>query len=113
MATRPQPSHVIPLPGVGERLACTDTDGGTLSVVRHRNGRVELHRPGAPPVELDPATARSVGAFITGHYVLDPALATRLAEVLGGITFDWCASTPTTPPWAGPSTTWPSAGAQA
>jgi TrkA domain protein len=76
------------LPGVGERLEVTDSDGRAFAAVRRRSGHVELHS-GDHVVELDPVAASVVGAFISGHFRLRPETAERLADVLGGLTIDW------------------------
>lgn len=38
---------------------------------------------------VDATTATSVAAFVTGRFVIDPAVAARMADVLGGLVFDW------------------------
>ena len=99
-AAERRPVGVVRLPGVGERLDVTDVDGAPVQVVRRQDGTVELHgaaigaaaahAPGAPsPIELDATTATSVAAFVTGRFVIDPAVAARMADVLGGLVFDW------------------------
>jgi TrkA domain protein len=89
MPTSPTDPRVVRLPGVGARLDLKDTVGAPVQVVKRQDGRVELHTAGARTAELDAANAHALGAFVTGHYALDPALAERLSDVLGGLLFDW------------------------
>ncbi|MCU0270825.1 MAG: hypothetical protein MUF83_19575 [Acidimicrobiales bacterium] len=89
MARLHDTSTITRLPGVGERLDVEDVDGRAVLVVRHRDGHVEIHATGGWPVELDPATATSVGAFLSGRFALDPRTAQRLERVAGGLAFDW------------------------
>ncbi len=79
---------VVRLPGVGERLDVTDVDGASVRVVRRQDGTVELYGSSGPIV-VDGTTATSVAAFVTGRFVIDPAVAGRMADVLGGLVFDW------------------------
>ena len=76
------------LPGVGDRLDLHDEDGATLSVIRRKDGRLELHQ-GAQVTVLGPLEARALGVFASGHLVLRPELLARTATVLGGLEFDW------------------------
>lgn len=86
---RATPSAAVRLPGVGERLDVEDSSGRPLQVVRHRSGRVEVHAEGRPLLELETREASAAGAFMTGHFLLDPTVALRLGDVLGGLVFDW------------------------
>jgi TrkA domain protein len=90
---RPEPTR---LPGVGASLELRDVDGHRLDVVRRNDDSVMLY-PESPTscIELDPAVARSMGAFVTGHYRLAPDTAERLADVLGGLVIDWVRVEPT------------------
>ncbi len=83
-----RPVGVVRLPGVGERLDVADVDGAPVRVVRRQDATVELHG-GSGPIVLDDTTATSVAAFVTGRFVIDPAVAARMADVLGGLVFDW------------------------
>lgn len=86
----PSPSPVTSrLPGVGEQLDVTDTLGQPVALIRRRSGHVEVHARGAAPLELDPTTASTVGAFISGHFSLSPDIAERLSDALGGLVIDW------------------------
>jgi TrkA domain protein len=89
MPSSPTDPRVVRLPGVGTRLDLTDTLGAPVQVVKRQDGRVELHTAAGRTAELDAANAHALGAFVTGHYALDPALAERLGDVLGGLLFDW------------------------
>lgn len=89
MARLRESSNIIRLPGVGERFACVDADGRTVQVVRRRDEHVEVHPPGAEPIELEPSTARAVGAFMEGRFAIDARLVERLDTVVGGLTFEW------------------------
>jgi TrkA domain protein len=86
--TVPEGSPPSRLPGVGERLDVTDTDGRALQVVRRLSGHVELHSAGNV-VELDPSVAEAVGAFASGHFRMRPEIVERLTGVLGGLSFEW------------------------
>lgn len=77
-----------PLPGIGERLDVTDSDGNDLCAIRLRSGQVELHS-GDDVIALEAVEAASLGAFISGHFRMSPELADRLSSVLGGLVFDW------------------------
>ncbi|WP_426573465.1 cation:proton antiporter regulatory subunit [Aquihabitans sp. McL0605] len=82
-------SPLLPLPGIGHRLDLTDDDGDPVTVVRRRDGTVEIHhRPGAITV-LAPTDARALGALASGHFSMPPELIERTADVQGGIAFDW------------------------
>lgn len=81
--------RVVRLPGVGTRLELRDTSGKPVHVVRRNDGRVELHGQGGAPTELDPTNAHTLGAFVTGHFLLSPEVSDRLGDVLGGLVFDW------------------------
>ncbi|MEZ5144581.1 MAG: TrkA C-terminal domain-containing protein [Acidimicrobiales bacterium] len=83
-----RPSGVVRLPGIGERLDVTDVDGAPVGVVRRLDGTVEVHSTASPCV-LDAVTASSVAAFATGRFTIDPKVAARVADVLGGLAFDW------------------------
>lgn len=85
---QPHNPSTTKLPGVGVRLDVADTDGRPLHVVRRRSGHVELHADG-DVTELDPVTASTIGAFISGHFTMSPEVAERLGDVLGGLVFDW------------------------
>jgi len=89
MPTSPIDPRVHRLPGVGTRLDLADTSGSAIQVVKRHDGRVEIHAAGGRTAELDEANAHALGAFVTGHYVIDPALTERLGDVLGGLLFDW------------------------
>ena len=89
MPTSPIDPRVLPLPGVGTRLDLADTAGSPIQVVKRHDGRVEIHAAGGRTAELDAANAHALGAFVTGHYAIDPALTERLGDVLGGLLFDW------------------------
>lgn len=86
--TPPDPCAVR-LPGIGTRLDLSDAEGRPVHVVSRNDGIVELHHGNDHIIELDAATAHAVGAFVTGHYVLGPAVAGRMSDVLGGLLFDW------------------------
>lgn len=78
----------VRLPGVGERLDVADTDGVPVHVVRRNDGHVEVHTDGVF-IDLEPATAQSIGAFVAGHYAISPALADRLADARVALALDW------------------------
>lgn len=78
----------VRLPGVGERLDVTDGDGRPVQFVRRNDGHVEVHAGGVF-LELDPATARAMAAFVAGYYAISPALADRLADARVALTLDW------------------------
>ncbi len=88
MTRRASPPAPVRLPGVGDRLDLHDDRGAPLHLVRLHSGAVEVHRGSLPPLGLDPHTAVAAGAFISGHPVVDPALAERVSDVLGGLRFD-------------------------
>lgn len=79
----------VRLPGVGDRLDLTDEAGAPLHIVRLRSGAVAIHSGSGPPLGLDAHAAAAAGAFISGHPVVDPVLAERISDVLGGLRFDW------------------------
>jgi TrkA domain protein len=85
----PQPAPTR-LPGVGSSLELRDLDDHLVTVVRRNDGSMMLY-PEAPTscVELDAPTTRSLGAFVSGRYRMDPATAERLDDVLGGLAIDW------------------------
>lgn len=83
------------LPGVGHRLDLRDEDGAVVSVVRRKDGTLELHH-GAHITILGPIEARALGVLASGHLVLQPELLARTETVLGGLEFDWI----TVPPGA-------------
>jgi TrkA domain protein len=89
MARRRSSVSAVRLPGIGERLDVLDTSGHMVQIVRRHDGSVSLYTASGDVVELDAATAGQVGAFASGHYLLDPALAERVGDVLGGLVFDW------------------------
>ena len=78
------------LPGIGIKLSLHDADGRPVRAVRLRDGTVELFvEPTGGSVELDAASARSLGAFVSGHYLMTPDAAERIGDVLGHLVFDW------------------------
>jgi TrkA domain protein len=89
----------VHLPGIGERIELVDETGADVAVIRRHDGRVEIERrtrggSGTGPddrarIELDEPAARTLGAFVTGHYLLPEDLAEQLDEVRGGLVFDW------------------------
>ncbi len=83
------------LPGVGHRLDLLDEDGATVSVIRRKDGTLELHH-GAHVTILGPIEARALGSLASGHLLVRPELLARTAAVLGGLEFDWI----TVPPGA-------------
>ena len=76
------------LPGMGERITLREEDGRQVTVVRRKDGTVELHHATGVLV-LAGQDAGALGAFVTGHYVLAPDLARRIDHVVGGLQFDW------------------------
>lgn len=86
-ARRPAPVH---LPGIGERIELGDQNDADVMVVRRHDGRVEIsRRADGVRIELDEPAARTLGAFVTGHYLLPEDLAEQLDDVRGGLVFDW------------------------
>jgi TrkA domain protein len=86
------------LPGVGTTLRLTDQDGHPVQAVRLHDGSVELYlQPTDGSVDLDPSAARSLGAFVSGHFLLPPEASERIGDVLGGLTFDWIRLGPDAP----------------
>lgn len=81
----PQPQR---LPGVGQRLDLVDEDGRAVTVVRRKDGTVEIHGP-TGATYLEPTQARALGALASGHFRMAPGLFQRTEGVLGGIDFDW------------------------
>jgi K+:H+ antiporter subunit KhtT len=78
------------LPGIGTSLDLVDADGRPVQAVRLRDGSVELFvHPTGGSVSLDPAAARSLGAFVSGHFRMGPDVSDRVGDVLGGLVFDW------------------------
>src|SRR4051794_13628619 len=88
MTQQSPPPSPVRLPGVGARLDLTDQDGHPLEAVRRKDGVVELHHRGSVIV-IEPDTAGSLGAFVTGHFILPSEVARRTAHVVGGLAFDW------------------------
>ncbi len=84
-APPPEPER---LPGVGQRLDLVDDDGRPVTVVRRKDGTVELHA-GDAHTYLPPTQARALGALASGHFRMAPGLFERTEGVLGGIDFDW------------------------
>ena len=83
-------STPIHLPGIGERIELADADAAEVAVVRRHDGRVEIERRAdGLRIEFDEPTARTLGAFVTGHYLLPVDVAEQLDEVRGGLVFDW------------------------
>ncbi len=84
---RAAPVH---LPGIGEQIELGDANDDDLIIVRHHDGRVEIaRRTDSVRIELDEPAARTLGAFVTGHYLLPEDLAVQLDDVRGGLVFDW------------------------
>ena len=82
--------HIDRLPGVGSKLTITDLDGKPLQAVRLNDGTVELFvHPTDGSVDLDATAARSLGAFVSGHFLLAPDVSHRIGDVLGHVVFDW------------------------
>ena len=77
------------LPGLGTRLDLTDVDRRVVQIVRRKDGVVDIHTEGGQSIELDAASARAAGAFMSGHFLLPPEIAERVSDVLGGLVFDW------------------------
>lgn len=91
MNDTPDPSDIPELqrlPGVGHLLALTDEDGRPASIVRRKEGHLEVHHDGKVIV-FEPAEALALGALASGHFLMSPELFERTADVLGGIEFDW------------------------
>jgi TrkA domain protein len=87
-ATDSPPPSAARLPGVGHRLDLSDEDGRRVTVIRRKDGTVEIH--GAPGLTvLEPTEAHALGALASGHFLMRPDLIERTADVLGGIEFDW------------------------
>jgi len=80
---------IVRLPGIGTRIDVTDALGRPVQVVRRKSGEVEIHAEPGHAVELDAATAETVGAFLAGHDLVDVGAAQRLADAVGGLRFDW------------------------
>lgn len=80
---------IVRLPGIGQRIDVSDAFGRPVQVVRRKSGDVELHAGPGVAVELDAATAVTVGAFLAGHFLVDAGAASRLADAVGGLRFDW------------------------
>ena len=76
------------LPGVGHRLDLRDEDGAPLSVIRRKDGTLELHH-GTDLTILGPIEARALGVLASGPLVARPVLLARTAAVLGGLELDW------------------------
>ncbi|MBX3287254.1 MAG: hypothetical protein KF703_18035, partial [Actinobacteria bacterium] len=76
------------LPGVGHRLDLRDEDGATVSVIRRKDGTLELHHEHGLTI-LGPVEARALGVLASGHLVARPELLERTAAVLGGLELDW------------------------
>ena len=66
------------LPGVGHRLDLLDEDGATVSVIRRKDGTLELHH-GAHVTILGPIEARALGSLASGHLLVRPELLARTA----------------------------------
>ena len=79
---------IVRLPGVGERIDVTDVAGRPVQVIRRKSGDAEIHAADIT-VELDAASAETVGAFLAGHFLVDSGAARRLADAVGGLRFDW------------------------
>jgi len=82
------PPPIVRLPGIGDRLDVADASGRPVQVVRRKSGAVEIHAP-TGTVDLDTDVAETVGAFLAGHFLVDPGAARRLADAVGGLRFDW------------------------
>ena len=87
-ADLPTPPEPHRLPGVGQRLDLVDDDGRPVSVIRRKDGTLELHHEGRATF-LEPSQARALGALASGHFRMAPGLFQRIDGVLGGIDFDW------------------------
>lgn len=83
------PNEPIRLPGVGSALELRDLDGRPLTVVRCTDASVRVYVDDEQLAEFDEVTARSIGAFMAGHYSIQPLLAERMADVIGGLNLDW------------------------
>lgn len=87
-ADRTAPPEPQRLPGVGQRLDLVDDDGRPVTVVRRKDGTLEIHVEGAHTY-LPATQARALGALASGHFRMAPGLFERTEGVLGGIDFDW------------------------
>lgn len=83
--TPPEPQR---LPGVGQRLDLADHDGRPVTVIRQKDGTLEIHHEGTS-IDLPANQARALGALASGHFRMAPGLFERFDGVLGGIEFDW------------------------
>lgn len=81
----PEPQR---LPGVGQRLDLIDEDGRPVTVVRRKDGTLEVHHEGGSTY-LPPTQARALGTLASGHFRMAPGLIERTEGVLGGIDVDW------------------------
>jgi K+:H+ antiporter subunit KhtT len=83
--------HPVPvrLPGVGTQLDVRDDDGRLITAIRRVDGHVELYQGERAIGRLDEASADALGAFLSGHIVMPSELASRMADVLGGLELDW------------------------
>lgn len=87
-ADHPIPPEPQRLPGVGQRLDLVDHDGRPVTVIRQKDGTLQVHHDGTA-VDLPAAQARALGALASGHFRMAPGLFERVDGVLGGIEFDW------------------------
>ena len=90
-ADPPTPASVpVPerLPAVGHRLDLIDESGRPVTVIRLKDGTIELHVEGTTTV-LDATSARSLGMLASGHFLVRPELLARADAVLGGLELDW------------------------
>ena len=72
-APPPEPQR---LPGVGQRLDLVDDDGRPVTVVRRKDGTVEIHA-GDAHTYLPPTQARALGVLASGHFRMPPGLFER------------------------------------
>jgi TrkA domain protein len=79
----------VRLPGVGTQLDVRDEEGRLITAIRRVDGHVELYQGERAVARLDEASADALGAFLSGHIVMPPELASRMADVLGGLELDW------------------------
>jgi TrkA domain protein len=89
-----RPVHV---PGVGIQHTFVDDDGRTLTALLRHNGTSELHHTDPAGVHLSPAATRALAAALAGHVTIAPDLVERLADVTGGLAFDWVRLGPASP----------------
>lgn len=67
-----------------------------MHVVRRRDGHSSIVA-GNASIDLDPTTARAVGAFLAGRFAMPPAVAERIDDALGSLVIDWVSLRPGDP----------------